>query len=585
MLGGRRLRSALAMLAAFGAAAATTGAEEWSVDVPMPARHGAPQPPGPAVLWLPDGLGTARVRGLYYPGNVIIEKKLAKDSQVRAALAQEKMGILWYPIGSSFIKGEGTYLEGALAAVAKKSGHPEVQFAPMLTAGHSAAGLFCRNVAYWKPHRVIGVVMIKSGNFHHAIEDTTRSLQTVPLIHFSGEFEEYGPEGGDLGRGLRSEYVTVGTDARRRNQTQWVMTRMQMLDRRRKNADNVWSLVVHRGGGHTAWSGEMTALFIQYLHSLAACRIPKGQPDGKTEVRCIPMHAGDGWLYDADIKNPRHKPAPYARYDGDKKLAFWAPDEKMAMAIWSYHQKEPWSHPDPAAAQPVEKRFYPPPILRDFVDGPPPAVLKWAGGNGAWDANSPVWLDGGRKVAWDTSRQAVFEGGVSVTVPASRTCTGLVIGKGCTLDLGESRLHVRWCAELADGATLRVRLHPRSPRGVRWGAAVTVACNATVGGALIVDANGELREGEYGVLGVQGVSKGDFAKVALPKGCTGRWIGTTYAVIVPHVPTLQEIQKRQAEQRRRKETELNRKFGLPGLPGGIPPADPGPPPDKPPLKF
>jgi hypothetical protein len=97
----------------------------------------------------------------------------------------------------------------------------------------------------WTPYRVIAVVMIKSGNFLHAIEDTSR-------------------------------------------------------------------------------------LFIQYLDSVAAARIPEGDPDGKREVHCLPLAAKDGYLYGADIKNPVHEPARYEEYAGDKRLAFWAPDANLS---------------------------------------------------------------------------------------------------------------------------------------------------------------------------------------------------------------------------------------------------------------
>jgi len=553
----------------------TVRKEDWTciVEVPAPPRRGQERPPAPACLWLPKGVKT--IRGLFYPGAVMIEKKLATDRQVREALAKEKMGVLYYHLDSSFIKGGGKYLERALAELARKSGHPEVEFAPMLTAGHSAAGLFCRNVAYWKPHRVIGVVMIKSGNFHHAIEDMSRSLRGVPLVHFSGEFEQYGPEGGDLGHGLRSQYATAGGDGRRKNQTQWVMTRMQMLDRRRKHEDNVWSLVVHRGGGHTTWNDDMTKLFIQYIHSLAAVRIPRTEPDGKTEVHCIPMTARGGWLYDADIKTPKHKPAPYADYTGDRTLAFWAPDETMAKAIWEYHQREPWSHPDPTAKDSVEERFTPPAILKDFVDAPPPPVMRWAGGDGAWDAEGKSWLLDGKAVAWDSARQAVFDGGKgTVTAPASLACTGLVLGKGYTLDLDGNRLRVRWHARLGGGSALRVRLHPKSSRGIGRGAALTIAGNAVVGGSLTVDADEGLKDGDYGICRVEGVPKGDFARVILPKGLTGRWVGSAYYLTVPKPVTPEELKRRKAEAARKKEKEIAKELGLTDEDDGPPPLTP-----------
>ena len=68
--------------------------------------------------------------------------------------------------------------------------------------GHSTAGIFCRNVAYWKPARVAGVLHIKSGNFQQQEHlPPTGSLAGIPLLAFNGQFETFGPEGG-----LRAEY-------------------------------------------------------------------------------------------------------------------------------------------------------------------------------------------------------------------------------------------------------------------------------------------------------------------------------------------------------------------------------------------
>jgi len=530
------LTTFVAVLATSDAMAAprqAIGERDWThvVEMPVPPRRGQPQPPRPACLWLPEGV--EKVRGLFYPGGVMIDKRLGTDRTVRAALAREKMGVLFFHLGSKFIQGGGEYLENALAELAKVSGHPEVEFAPLLTAGHSAAGLFCRNVAYWKPHRVIAVVMIKSGNFHHAIEDPSRSLRGVPLAHFSGEFEKYGPEGGDLGAGLRSRYATTGPDGQTKNQTQWVMTRMQMLDRRRKHEDNIWTLVVDRGGGHTSWSNDMTGLLVRYIHSVAAARIPEEDPSGTREVHCLPLTAKDGYLYDADIKTPKHKPAQYDEYTGDKQLAFWAPDATMAKAIWEYHNQGPWEHPDPTAGEPTERRLYPPPLLRDLVDAPPPEVLKWKGGDGTWDAKSRSWLDDGQTALWNEERHAVLDGNrAHVSLAADQTCLGLTVGPGCTLNLGGHGLRVRWHARLHDRARVRVSLDANSRRTDRSGV-LNIEGNAVLGGTLDIEVRDALKPGHYGILSIQGVRKGDFGKVVAPDGYTMAWHGPVLCLTVP----------------------------------------------------
>jgi len=187
------------------------------------------------------------------------------------------------------------------------------------------------------------------------------------ILAINGEFEDCGPAGGDIGRGLRAAYSLHPSNKKKRNQSQWILIRMQMMARRRKNPDNLMSLVVHRESGHVSWNADMTALTAQFIRSAADARIPKAEPDGKTAIPCRPLKAKDGWLSDADIKAPKFKPAPHGEYKGDKALAFWHVDEAMARAVAKYHGRS-WKDADPTAALPAKKRYTPPPMLRDTID-------------------------------------------------------------------------------------------------------------------------------------------------------------------------------------------------------------------------
>lgn len=341
---------------------------------PVPGKNGSkPQPPAVGHLWLPDGV--RHIRGLLVGGRTLLEKRICEDRQIRAALADEGIGALYFDPALDALfeylqRPSGEALDKALADLAAKSGHPELAGVPLLTVGHSTGGIFCRNVAYWKPERVIGVLHVMSGNLQDHIPDPSRTLAGVPFLAINGEFEEFGPAGGDLKGGLRSEYSLDPADKTKHNQTQWIIVRQQLLDRRRRNPENLMGLIVHRGHGHTSWDDDMTALAAQFIRSAAEARLPKGgagEPEGKGGVACRTLRAADGWLEDADIKDPHFPAAPYNEYRGDKSLAFWYPDKAMAEAVWKYHQGN-WEVPDPTAGQPPEKRFTPPPDLRDTVD-------------------------------------------------------------------------------------------------------------------------------------------------------------------------------------------------------------------------
>ena len=345
-----------------------------TVEVPRPPVSGKngpkPQPPAVGHLWLPDGV--RHVRGLLVGGRTLLEKRICEEPKIRAALAEEGMGALYFDPALDALfeyvqRPSGKELDKALADLASKSGHSELASAPLLTVGHSTGGIFCRNVAYWKPERVIGVLHIMSGNFQDHSPDPTRTLAGVPFLAINGEFEEFGPAGGNLKGGLRSEYSLDPADKTKHNQTQWLIVRQQLLQRRRRNPDNLMGMIVHRGGGHTSWDEDMSALAAQFIRSAAELRLPKGEPGGTRLAACRTVHAADGWLEDADIKDPHHQPAPYNEYRGDKTLAFWYPGRAMAEAVWKYHQGK-WDAPDPTAGQPAAQRFTPPPELQDQVD-------------------------------------------------------------------------------------------------------------------------------------------------------------------------------------------------------------------------
>jgi hypothetical protein len=282
------------------------------------------------------------------------------------------------------------------------------------------------------------------------------------------------------------------------------------------------SLIVHRGKGHVSWDAEMRDMLIKYIRSCAKARIPDDPPAGR-EVRCKPLTVKDGWLFDADIKKPAHKPAPYAKYTGDKKLAFWLPDKAMADAVWEYHGR-PWPAPDPTAGQPIEKRFYPPALLRDMIDAPAPKALRWSGGDGTWGGDAANWLAAGKLVAWDGTKRAVFDGvGGAVTLAAGANCVGLELGKGYTLTLGAPEgnridLRVRWHAKFAKGATVAVTLTAKDGRRKRG--RLHVEGNAQLAGRLVLTATEPLKDGKYLAVGCSGVVTGAFDEVVAPEGYT-----------------------------------------------------------------
>lgn len=360
-------------LAAF-AGPRPTARGDWmhTFEVPRKDRHGETTEPAIAHLWVPDDRET--IRGILVAGQIRLEARLVRDAEIRQACADHGLAILFFQPHFSgtfpYHRDDSAerFLE-ALAEAARLSDRAELTQVPWLTMGHSTGGIFARNVAYWEPERMLGIIHLKSGNFQDHIPDHARSLAGIPLLSINGEFEEFGPAGGDLRGGLRSELSLHEEDRSKENQSQWILIRAQKLERRQRNPDNAMSLVVHRGGNHTNWSDDLTRLTAQFIRSCAA-RLPAEMPEGDI-VRLPLIRAREGWLSDPDIKNPHHATAPYGDYTGDRQRAFWHVDEAIARAIDAYH-RPPWRVPDPTADWPEEKRYAVPPPLVDQIDLPLP---------------------------------------------------------------------------------------------------------------------------------------------------------------------------------------------------------------------
>lgn len=309
---------------ATGAAADDLWQNEISFDRGL--RKGRPQASGKAYLWIPPGCNS--IRGVILCQMTRLEERLTKDPIIRETAAEECLAVVFLKPGFDALfnyveKAAGEKLESILSELAGVSKHPELNHAPLLTMGHSTAGIFARNIAYWKPERVIGIVHIKSGNLHQHIYGKNRSLAGVPFMAVNGELEEYGPEGG-----IRPEYG---------HETQWIMMGQQLQERRRENSNNLMSLVVHPGGNHVSWDRRLSELTALFIRKAARARIP--DESGSNPVRCKTVSLESGWLTDADIKHPVRKPAAFADYMGDRGKAYWHLDEELARAVYEYHRR------------------------------------------------------------------------------------------------------------------------------------------------------------------------------------------------------------------------------------------------------
>jgi len=309
-------------------------APAWQYSVPFDTgkvdKAGQPQP-GQVLLWLPPHATT--LRGLLVGGQLGIELEIALAPSVRQACTDCDIGIAYFVphVSALFHYWEAGNSDAqrflkALDNLAAVSGHAELRRVPWITMGHSTAGIFCRNVAYWKPERVAGILHIKSGNFHQKEHlPPSGTLAGIPLVALNGQFESFGPA-----TGIDNDYG---------RETQWVYVRKDIQQFREQDPNHLMSLWVHHGDDHFHGAPELSQFAALFIRKTSQYRLPKELPAGDAPVTALPLKAEDGWLTDSDFYSLRHEPARYAEYTGDKAKAFWHYDQETAEASQLWHRQ------------------------------------------------------------------------------------------------------------------------------------------------------------------------------------------------------------------------------------------------------
>ncbi|RMD83389.1 MAG: hypothetical protein D6820_02400, partial [Lentisphaerae bacterium] len=290
-----------------------------------PDKRHRPRQPADVFLWIPPHVHT--LRAILIGGRIGIESELVVDPQIRNVCRKDRAGIVYFSPHPMAVfhywqqeNQDAQRLLDVLARLAEISGHEEIRRIPWITIGHSTAGIFARNVAYWNPNRTAAVIHIKSGNFHQQQHLPPHgTLAGIPLLAINGQFETFGPEGGlkpHLGR-----------------ETQWVCVREDIQKFRRRDPNHLMSLLVQPGADHFHGAPSLAACIALFIRKTMRYRVPQQLPPGDQPVQCLKLQATDGWLSDPDFYHPTHPPAPYTQYSGDPVLAMWHYDKEMAETV------------------------------------------------------------------------------------------------------------------------------------------------------------------------------------------------------------------------------------------------------------
>lgn len=300
-----------------------------------------------AFLWVPPNAD--RLRGALVGGQTLIEQTFAADPVIRQACADEKLAIVFFspPLDALFDykeKNAGELLQQTLDALALHSGYRELSHAPLFSFGHSVSTIFARNVAFWKPSRVFGVLLFKGGN-PSTEEDGT--ILGVPVLVIKGQFEEFGPGPSGALREFEDRQVA------------WQTTHKRLLALRAADDRCLVSLLVDPGGSHFAWSTEMSPVVAMFIRKAAQQRIPEWPVDPKESVVCRDIDPKSGALSHAERGKPPHAAAKYDGYQGEPAKSFWHLDAELARACDAYHankfDKQPQfvTFADPNSGKPI----------------------------------------------------------------------------------------------------------------------------------------------------------------------------------------------------------------------------------------
>jgi pimeloyl-ACP methyl ester carboxylesterase len=280
----------IALLAGRPAAAAVVNQAErrqavWQYRVPLGPPDAKGKGEACAFVWLPPA--SKILRGLLLAGGEINESE-----SVRRACADSDLGLVAFRglIGTFryWVEGDrdAEKLLRALDTLAERTGRGELRRVPWITFGHSTGGITCRNIAYWKPERVAGVIHYKSGNFHakNTRPPESASFAGVPMLVINGQYETYGPDGVE-----QPDEKDKRLDKRYGRETQWIYVRSDIQTFRARDPIHLLSLVLDLGGDHFFGSPELWDQATLFIRKTAERRIPARLPPGDGPVHCLPV--------------------------------------------------------------------------------------------------------------------------------------------------------------------------------------------------------------------------------------------------------------------------------------------------------
>jgi CubicO group peptidase (beta-lactamase class C family) len=274
-----------------------------------------------AFLWIPPQC--RHIRGVIIAMENALELNWMEDPVIRETAAKEGLGMIWLADGKptdinfEMKPAALSALDKMFHDLAVESGYAEIEKAPLIVTGHSWNGRMAWNYPNARPERVIAAVPIRT----YPMPDSLK-FSGIPLCYIVGQTTEL-PEYGDGRPGDRDFF--------------WPIVRQTAVALRTKNEDNLIGVVTYPGGCHMDWNEEQSHFLAMFIHKACEYRLPANySKDRRAVLREIPHSSG--WLTDTGgMDADTFAPAPYKKYRGDPKKAYWFFDEEMARAAVAFN--------------------------------------------------------------------------------------------------------------------------------------------------------------------------------------------------------------------------------------------------------
>ena len=292
--------------------------ETWSIDGELwksviAAQAGAKQEPVDFHLWLPPEVET--VRGIVAITGHGSGQGLYKHRELRKIARELRLALFMFngnPMQRGFYP--TSLLYDRLKAFGAKSGHPELEHAPLFLYGHSNGTGFSAIFTAMESPRVWGWISMRPGTTQQVFQP---GAAEVPGLVMFGEDDPF-----------------FAKPSQREN--------MAVVERMRKEHDARWHYAVEPGTGHGPGEKSWTLVFSFLRHSFAA-RVPTDADPRKGPIALRPLAVEAGYLgqnWDA-AKGGYQKLAiaPYTKAAGEAASASWLLNAAYA-ADWQQFQRE-----------------------------------------------------------------------------------------------------------------------------------------------------------------------------------------------------------------------------------------------------